>query len=74
MTTWPGNSWLSPSLVHLDGLLTQFLLCCLQLGNPDLLEPGSSLVFFLVFPGHCASTSALLSLWGFRLGFCISTL
>ena len=42
-------------------------------GHPS--EPGSSLGFFL---GSCISrefsTSALLALWGFRLGFCISTL
>ena len=27
-----------------------------------------------VYPSHRASTSALLAFWGFRLGFCTSTL
>ena len=26
--------------------------------------------FYGVFPSHCASTLALLAVWGFRLGFC----
>jgi hypothetical protein len=45
-------------------------------GHPS--EPGSSLGVFLgsclsrVFPSHRASISALLAVWGFRLGFCIA--
>ena len=26
--------------------------------------------FWPFFPSHCASTPALLAVWGFRLGFC----
>jgi hypothetical protein len=73
-----GHRWTFEHLEERSGLAL-FIISTwhshMMTGHPS--QPGSSLDFFLgsclfwgVFTSHCASTSALLAVWGFWLSFC----